>query len=257
MRNRWFAGAAVAACSLAFATTASAAVIIINQTKALNGGVTAGDAPGFPITLSVPGPYRLDSNLTVPAGKAGIEIKSHYVNIDMAGFRLYGFNSSGAKVATYGIDGGAFGVVSVRNGTITGFKYSGIAIFNNQWVVEDMTITANGGPGIYATSGSYSRFVNNSIFVNGAGGILCNRYCHVEGNNITGNTGGDGVHISSGTVLGNTIFANASYGIFAVPGGGGVGFGNNTIGGNLPGGSAQVYGDLQSLNANVCKPTAC
>ena len=120
-----------------------------------------------------------------------------------------------------------------------------------------MTITANGGLGIYANGGSYSRFLNNSIFVNGAGGIICNQYCHIEGNNVTGNTGGNGVHVGSGTVLGNTIFANAGFGIYAVPGSGGVGFGNNTIGGNNPGGSAQVYGDLKSLNANVCQPTTC
>jgi hypothetical protein len=257
MRFRWFAGVVFAACSLAAASTASAAVIVITQQKAAAGGVTPGDTAGYPITLSVPGAYRLDGNLTVPAGKAGIEIKSHYVNIDMAGFRLYGFNSSSVKVATYGIYGGTFGIVSVRNGAITGFKFSGIAIFNNQWVVEDMTITANGGPGIYATNGSYARFLNNSIFVNGADGILCNRYCHIEGNNVTGNTGGDGIHISSGTVLGNTIFANNRFGIYAVLGGGGVGYGNNTIGGNNPGGSAQVYGPLKSLNANVCEPTAC
>jgi hypothetical protein len=245
-----------AAAFVSITIPASAGTVLINQTKALNGGITPGDTAGYPITLSVPGSYRLDGNLTVPAGKYGIDIKSHYVSIDMDGFTLSGFNSSGAKAAAYGIYGRAFGIVSVRHGTITGFKNSGIAIFNNQWVVEDMTITANGGPGIYANSGSYSRFVNNSIFVNGAGGIICNRYCHIEGNNVTGNTAGDGVHVGSGTVLGNTIFANAGFGIYAVPGSGGVGFGNNTIGENHASGS-QVFGDLKSLSANACLPTAC
>ena len=143
---RWFAGVLFAACSLAFATTASAAVILITQQKAVAGGVTPGDAAGFPVTLTQPGSYRLDGNLTVPAGKYSIDIRSHYVSIDMAGFMLSGFDKSGAKAAAYGIYGRTFGVVSVRNGIITGFKNSGIAIFNNQWVVEDMTITANGDP---------------------------------------------------------------------------------------------------------------
>src|SRR5689334_20252335 len=80
-------------------TPASAAVVIITQAKANAGGVTTGDAPGFPVTLSQPGAYRLDSNLTVPANKNGIVVTSHYVDIDMNGFVLLGANASGTKVA--------------------------------------------------------------------------------------------------------------------------------------------------------------
>jgi hypothetical protein len=39
--------------------------IDITQAKALNGSVAPGDTAGFPVTISVPGSYRLMGNLTV------------------------------------------------------------------------------------------------------------------------------------------------------------------------------------------------
>jgi len=43
-------------------------VVLINQSVALSGNVTPGDTPGFPVTISAPGSYRLSSNLIVPDG---------------------------------------------------------------------------------------------------------------------------------------------------------------------------------------------
>lgn len=62
----------------------------IDQNKALAGSVTPGDAPGFPITLSVPGSYKLTGNLVVPGGLDGIEITSDNVTLDLNGFRIAG-----------------------------------------------------------------------------------------------------------------------------------------------------------------------
>jgi hypothetical protein len=41
-------------------------VVYIDQNHALGGGVTPGDAAGFPVTISQSGSYRLSGNLTVP-----------------------------------------------------------------------------------------------------------------------------------------------------------------------------------------------
>ena len=76
-----------------------------------------------------------------------------------------------------------------------------------------------------------------------------------EHNVIAGN-GVIGVLIPSGTVLGNTIMTNGSYGILgsnrAIDI---VGVGNNTIGGN---GNFQVSGSSMGLlRPNVCKPSSC
>ena len=59
----------ITACVLAAMSGSALAidgVILIDQNKALAGNVTPGDAPGFPVTITLPGSYRLSSNLIVP-----------------------------------------------------------------------------------------------------------------------------------------------------------------------------------------------
>src|SRR5882757_8656039 len=63
-------------------------VVLIDQNRALAGNITPGDAPGFPISITQPGSYRLSGNLTVPASTAGIEISASNVTIDLNGFSL-------------------------------------------------------------------------------------------------------------------------------------------------------------------------
>src|SRR5688572_26812572 len=63
-------------------------VVLINQNRAVNGGVTPGDAPGFPITISRPGSYRLASNLN--ASGLVIEIVADGVSLDLNGFSIIG-----------------------------------------------------------------------------------------------------------------------------------------------------------------------
>ena len=56
---------------------ASNGVVEINQTRALMGGVTASDTPGFPVTLDSPGSYVLTSSLVLPdASTDGIEVSA-------------------------------------------------------------------------------------------------------------------------------------------------------------------------------------
>jgi hypothetical protein len=61
--------------------------IEINQAKVLAAG-------GFPFIITTPGSYRLTSNLTVPAGKIGIENSAGGtaggVTIDLNGFSIIG-----------------------------------------------------------------------------------------------------------------------------------------------------------------------
>src|SRR2546428_10232429 len=66
-------------------------VVLIDQNRALAGGVTPGDAPGFPVTLSVAGSYRLSGNLTVPdANTSAIQVTADNVTIDLNGFTILG-----------------------------------------------------------------------------------------------------------------------------------------------------------------------
>ena len=235
-------------------TAASAAVITITQAKANAGGVTPGDAPGFPVTLSLPGAYQFDTNLTVPANRNGILVTSHYVDIDMNGFLLLGANAAGTKVAFHGVVSG-YGDGHIHDGIIAAFKGDGIVLVaapnSNAWVVEDMQIVSNDGFGIHANTSHYLRVSNNVILVNGKSGVLCAEYCHVEGNTIADN-GDSGVTLVSGTVLGNSIFSNVLAGIFdggAVD----VGYGNNTLSGN-GGATDQVFAGVP-MHPNACVPS--
>ena len=125
-------------------------VILVDQAKAMAGNVTPGDAPGFPVTFTLPGSYRLSSNLVVPAGVAmGIQINADDVTIDLNGFALRG---TGQFVAPFiGIDSTGRKRSKVRNGTIVGFslglQFKGAAAFVTleQLVIFTLTANPNGG----------------------------------------------------------------------------------------------------------------
>ena len=79
-------------------------VIEINQARAKAGGVTAGDAPLFPVTLSQPGSYRLTGNLDLTDASArapstdakdvkAIDVTASDVTIDLNGFSIIGETS--------------------------------------------------------------------------------------------------------------------------------------------------------------------
>ena len=209
-----------------------------------------GDAAGFPVTLSRPGAHILRGNLNVPPNRIGLRVKANYVDIDMNGFRM-----DGAGKASYGVFASAGGS-RIHDGVIVNFKNDGIRIAGanvNAWVVNDMQVIQNGKSGIYAAGSAYSRFLDNNVIVNSSG-IICGDYCHLEGNSVSHNRY-EGIVIASGTVLGNTIFANGGLAIFN-SGGADVGFGNNTIVGNSLEGGPQTSG-LKPLQPNVCAPTAC
>ena len=76
--------------TLAAVTLPAHAQVLIDQAAVEAGGITPGDDPGFPATISVAGSYRLTSNLVVPAGVNGIEITGENVTIDLNGFTIAG-----------------------------------------------------------------------------------------------------------------------------------------------------------------------
>ncbi len=89
------ASASLAAVALLVAAPAHAVTnqdgqVLITQAAVNAGNITPGDTPGFPVTISVGGSYRLGSNLTVTSAANGIEVKANDVTIDMGGFKLSG-----------------------------------------------------------------------------------------------------------------------------------------------------------------------
>jgi hypothetical protein len=202
----------------------AAGEILITQAKAIAGQVTPGDAPGYPITLNQPGSYRLASNLVAAADRNGIVIASPLVTIDFNGFRL-----AGAGAAVFGIVGTQY-AATIRNGTVTGFRQSGIRATGLWWMIRDMRVINNLGSG-----------------------IDCGTACLVE-RSIVSNNGAHGINMASGLVLANTIAENVGFGLRGT--GEGVGYGNNAFIFNTGGVFDQVDGEAVATHPNVCREAA-
>jgi hypothetical protein len=201
--------------------TVSAAVVSIDQRSAQAGKVTAGDAPGFPVTISEPGSYRLNSNLVVKeAGVTVIEITADDVTIDLAGFGIVGPNQcAGTPVECSIQGGGGIGVkavadtgpspenVRVMNGTVRGMGGHGIRMMGNGTVVERVQAVSNGGPGIVVGQGS---IIDSAAMFNGSGAAVVGLIVRgtVAMNNVFG------IFIRPGGVAtGNSAIANAATGL--------------------------------------------
>ncbi len=143
---------------LILAPTASFAadgVVLINQSNALAGNVTPGDAPGFPITISTPGSYRLSSRLTAPKSTPGIVITANNVSLDLNGFLLVGNALGGEGIS--GISAGTKTRISIRHGFVAGFSF-GINLFNvTTATVENMNVETTGNGAVYTGTGSLVR----------------------------------------------------------------------------------------------------
>ena len=242
--------AAIVGSAIMFAPPATAVdgEILIDQPKVNAGGITPGDAPGFPATLSRPGRYKLTGNLKVPAGKNGIEVTQDDVTIDLNGFTI---SSNPPGQAASGIVSTlSEGVLRVTGGTITGFQGYAIRKVSGRGVVENMRILSTGHN---LSLPADSRVRNSTIANGGSLGIMCPARCLIEHNIVTGNTGaGVALQGGGGVVLGNVIVGN---GLAAIQSSvNRTGYGNNVLLGNGSGG--QVSGLVYPLHPNVCDP-AC
>jgi hypothetical protein len=183
-------------------TTAAFAVdgvVLIDQNRALAGNVTPGDAPGFPVTLSVRGSYRLSSSLIVPAETDGIVIAADGVSVDLNGFQIVG-DGGGAGV-TEGL-GATFGL-SVRNGSVSGFS-NGIFIAARASEIRDIRAFNNTSAGIRVASGIL--VTGNSLTRNGIG-IKAFRDSLITGNVASFNDVGIDA-LQNSTISGNTTAGN-------------------------------------------------
>jgi hypothetical protein len=77
--------------AISTAADARAVVVLITQAKAMAGDVTPGDAPGFPVSITRPGSYRLTTNLRTSSGPA-VEIVADNVSLNLNGFSIIGSN---------------------------------------------------------------------------------------------------------------------------------------------------------------------
>lgn len=249
--------------SLLAAAPASAQVII-TQDSALAGGVTPGDSPGFPVSLSLTGSYKLGSNLSVDRGSnpidsiTAVEVDAANITLDLNGFSIIGGSPPQHPNGTVGVDlrSGVDGV-TVKDGTITGFAEVGIVVRGKKELIVDNMIIVYSGTAVYGSDATVIN-IHNSILSNNFGnGIVCG-ICLVEGSNISNNRS-SGIRAAAGTILGNTIVGNYNEGVISTPNSDPkniIGIGNNTIINNNRGGR-QVKGAVRNLSPNICSPVAC
>ncbi len=157
-------------------------VVLIDQNHALAGNLTPGDLPGFPVTLSQPGSYKLSGNLTVPdANTTAIQITADHVTLDLNGFAIIGPVVCTSSPAVCPPAGSGIGVnadngpgkegprgTKVLNGTIRGMGQTGIVITGTGAYVEKVTVNSSGGAG-FVVAGSV---VDSAATLNGSFGIL-------------------------------------------------------------------------------------
>jgi hypothetical protein len=219
-------------------------VVLIDEAAALAGGVTPGDGPGYPVQLTVPGSYRLSSDLVVPAGASnGVLIESDDVTLDLNGFTVQG---AGSKF-TDGI--GIWGTnVEVRKGTVRGFGRHGIFSVNAR--CDDCELDSEGVRiiGVRAIGNGF-----NGIRLESQGGLVDGCTAFANGN--------AGINVQGGgTLVQNSVArANVTYGIIGGGFGAGAGSGYraNVLTANNGGdANPQVHGGV-NLGQNQCGLAAC
>jgi len=240
---------ALLAASPAIALTNDHGVVVFTQADALAGGVTAGDTPGFPVTLGAGGSYRLGSNLVVTTAVNGIEVRANEVTIDMGGFTL-----AGSGVGRNGVTGFNRSL-TVRGGTVRGFTLDGIRSVGDLFEVDRIRSVSNGRNGVSTYDNTldtpgrrHVTITNSAVSENLGDGIVCKGNCRVQDSDVSFN-GGSGILTDSYTlVIDNFITSNAQYGIL-----GGGAFRGNFIVSN---GATPTSGTILPLDPNRCVP-AC
>lgn len=198
-------------------------VVEINQAKALAGGVTASDAPGFPVTLDASGSYRLTSDLSVGPGR-GVEITADHVTLDLNGFSIFCTPPVGADPDAPCPDAGGFnpiGIdatgrlnVAVENGSVRGIGGFGIRA-GNHCRVRNVRLIRNLFAGMELGSGCTIESVDASE--NGNAGMTMGTASAVISSIAADNGGigivvGDGSTVSDSTARGNPVGFSTSWG---------------------------------------------
>jgi len=250
-------------------------VLLIDQNRALAGNVTPGDTPGFPITISQPGSYRLSSNLVVPnALTSAIRLQASHVTIDLNGFAILGavdcsggFLPSCAGAPAPGPSGAppsaGDGIevpegtyvfnVTIRNGTIQGMGRSGIRLFGDSNLVEYVHTRSNGQTGILITHSpddGMSIVQHCTVQRNGGNGVSLLRG-RISNSTVDIN-GGAGVYMGKGNVANNVISRNAQFGI-EVTSSDRVSFYGNVLDDN----SVNFDSDAVNQGQNLCNGAPC
>jgi hypothetical protein len=192
-RSRVFCIASLALATLTSSPGAFAVdgVILIDQNRALAGGVTPGDTAGFPVTISRPGSYRLSGNLTLNNTSVNaIEINANDVTLDLNGFS---------------IQGPLVCVFAPRPTSCQGLTGDGAGVTNNQGVADPFAPGNGTASNITVLNGTIRGMLVGIAF-SGAGKAMRVERVRVEGN-------GHGIVMQDGAVSESIVNRNIQIGI--------------------------------------------
>lgn len=220
--------ASVIATALVCVCPAAAGVIAleIDQLCAVNDGCFPGDDPGFPVTITASGRYRLTSNLTIPdTTVGGILVDADDVEIDLGGFVLGGpVVCSGTPLVCTPSTGFADGIASVlghvsvqvRDGTVRGMPGEGLSL-GPESRITGVRAHSNGASGIAV--GQDSTISDSLAFQNGSNGIVAASGVTIVGS-VAARNEDDGISSFSSVdpapgfvVSGSSIYQNQTQGL--------------------------------------------
>jgi hypothetical protein len=206
------------------AAEAADGMVEINQSSAMAGNVTTGDAAGWPVDIWEPGSYLLTGNLTVPDGNTtAIIIRHDNVTLDLNGFVIQGPETAGSGdgvQVTFSVSPLLGLGVTIRNGSIRGMGRDGILAVNGPTFIESVRSMSNGQNGLDICQGTVGCSVRNSAaFKNGDVGIKMSSLGGSIIDSTATTNGGDGiVSFDESLVRGNTAWLNGDDGIHVIHG---------------------------------------
>ena len=260
---------------------ASEGALEINQ-DCVAVGCFAGDDPGFPVTITQGGRYRLTSDLDMQVASPaahGLEIASpedSSVDLDFGGFSLDGrgrCTGNPVTSCTSFVNGGLTGisasdgiVVRIHDGTVRGMQGPGLGLtglaggssFENVTVTECNTAGFSfAGIILQAELNSAVRLVNVRASRNRVGGLHIVAPAFVTGATVAGN-GGYGLQggLPGITVRESAFSDNAGFGVTAASA---FALGTSSFFNNNANAANPQYSlpNLRDMGGNVCGDGAC
>jgi hypothetical protein len=269
------------------------AILGVLASRAVGGPLDPGDPPGstmktlqqvepripissVPFTIAASGSFYLTGDVIAAPNTAGITIAASDVTIDLNGYALVGSTAADDGIVAPLFP--SYRNLTVRNGTITGWR-NGIGTESIHGAVyEDLVLRNNNGGGLRAGGGSLVDHVR--AFSNGDHGILVNEahssYDPTEGSiirsSIANGNGYDGIQFNDyqnplrepGGVLIEDNIASHNGGPLGAPYGAGIRInghrarveGNNVVnndgfGINVTSGNNYIVGNSGAFNLNA------
>lgn len=209
-------------------TTVANAQVLIDTAAVTAGGITAGDTPGFPATISASGSYKLTSSLSqLSTTLDGIDITANDVTLDLNGFtviagKVCNWASTGSSCpgsntgqVLINISGSR---VTVKNGNVRGSNGDGIDVTGDQVVLDGVNVSNTGWRGIYSSvSHLPPTIANSSVTLSGGSGFLSFAGGQVGGvvRNSTFSNNYSGMQLDQGLIENVVASYNVAYGISA------------------------------------------